>query len=230
MFTRRILAGALALGLAVVAGCSSDEPADEQLPDGPLLIEAAATAMGSVNSAHFGIEVRGDIPGLSVRGLEGDLTKEGGPSGGAKGTGTLDQGGQLVEVEFVLAGDTLYLKGPTGDFQEIPVQLSSAVYDPSAVLDPERGIAKVLGSMRNPTTEAREEVDGTPAYKVTGTVAKDVLGELVPGVPSDADIAFWLRAEGERLPVKATATFGEGQSVDVRLSEVNKPVTVNPPE
>ncbi|MFD2397254.1 LppX_LprAFG lipoprotein [Prauserella oleivorans] len=51
-----------------------------------------------------------------VQSLEGDLDR----SGQAKGNGTLNQLGQLVEVEFVLADDTLYLKGPTGGFQKIP--------------------------------------------------------------------------------------------------------------
>ncbi|MFD2397255.1 LppX_LprAFG lipoprotein [Prauserella oleivorans] len=103
------------------------------------------------------------------------------------------------------------------------------MYDPSAVLDPERGIAKLVSSLQDPATEAREEVDGTPAYKVTGKLDRNVLSGLLPGIPSAADVTFWLRADGKPLPVKATAAFPDNATVDVRLSDVDKPVTVTPP-
>ncbi|PXY19773.1 hypothetical protein DI005_02400 [Prauserella sp. PE36] len=225
MVIRRILLGMLALTAAVTAGCTSDDAPSESLPDGPALIKDAAAATGDIQSTHFTLRVNGTVKGLSVQSLDGDLTKQ----GDAKGTGTLKQAGQLVEVEFVLAGDTLYLKGPTGGYQEIPAALSSTLYDPSAVLDPERGVSKLLSGLRNPVTEAQEEVEGTQTYKVTGQLGKDVLSGLLPGIQSDADVTFWLRTDGEHLPVKASAAFPDDATVDVTLSDVDKPVTVTPP-
>lgn len=228
MLSRRTLPGVLAL-LAIVSlvvtACTSDDTPSEQLPAGPALVSDAATATRDISSAHFTLEVNGTIPGLAVRGLDGDLTKE----GEAKGTGTLEQSGQLVEIEFVLAGDTLYLKGPTGGYQRIPVALSSSVYDPSAVLDPERGVSKLLSSMRDPVTEGTEEIGGTETYKVAGTLPKDVLAGLLPGIGSDAEVTFWLRTDQRHLPVKASAAFPDDATVDVTLSDVDKPVTVKPP-
>jgi lipoprotein LprG len=233
MITRRILLGALALAVAAAAGCSSDEAPEAQLPDASSLLDQAATATANITSAHFSLQVNGTVPGLTVQNLEGDLTTEGGSSGAARGTGKVALGGQLVEVEFVLAEDTLYIKGPTGGFQQLPAALGSSVYDPSAVLDPERGIAKVLRSVQNPVTEAQEEVEGVQAYKVTGTVTKEVLAGLLPGAPSGGDITFWLNTEGEHLPVKASVALqgegGEQATVDVTLSDVDRPVTVTPP-
>ncbi|MFF5993044.1 LppX_LprAFG lipoprotein [Prauserella flavalba] len=225
MVIRRILLGMLALTAAVTAGCTSDDAPSESLPDGPALIKDAAAATGDIKSTHFTLQVNGTVKGLSVQSLDGDLTKQ----GDAKGTGTLKQAGQLVEVEFVLAGDTLYLKGPTGGYQEIPAALSSTLYDPSAVLDPERGVSKLLSGLRNPVTQAQEEVEGTQTYKVTGQLGKDVLSGLLPGIQSDADVTFWLRTDGEHLPVKASAAFPDDATVDVTLSDVDKPVTVTPP-
>ncbi|WP_116041437.1 LppX_LprAFG lipoprotein [Amycolatopsis palatopharyngis] len=233
MISRRILLGAFALAIAATAGCTSDEAQDGPLPDAPGLLDQAATATANITSAHFALQVNGSVPGLSVQNLEGDLTTEGGPSGAARGTGKVALGGQLVEVEFVLAEDNLYIKGPTGGFQKLPAALGAGVYDPSAVLDPERGVSKVLRSVQNPVTKAQEEVDGVQTYKVTGTVSKDVLAGLLPGAPSGGDITFWLRTEGEHLPVKASVALpgegGEPATVDVVLSDVDKPVTVTPP-
>ncbi|WP_255375596.1 LppX_LprAFG lipoprotein [Saccharomonospora sp. CUA-673] len=105
----------------------------------------------------------------------------------------------------------------------------TSVYDPSAILDPERGVAKLIESLDSPETTAREEVDGVEALKVEGKLERDVLAEILPGVPSAADVAFWLRDDDTRLPIKATATFGDA-TVDISLSDVNEPVDVTPPE
>ncbi|NIJ14063.1 lipoprotein LprG [Saccharomonospora amisosensis] len=221
---RRTLLAMLALVAAATTACTGDAP-DAQLPEGAALVRDASTATRDITSTHFTIEVNGTIPGLAVRGLDGDLTRE----GEAKGSGTIEQSGQLVEIEFVLKGNTLYLKGPTGGYQQIPVALSSSVYDPSAVLDPERGVSKLLSSLRDPVTEATEEIGGVQTYKVTGTLPKDVLAGLLPGIDSDAEVSFWLRKDERHLPVKATAAFPNDATVDVTLSDVDKPVTVSPP-
>jgi lipoprotein LprG len=233
MFTRRILLGALALTAALVTGCSSSgsspTPPGPSLPDAAGLLKDAAAATGAVTSAHFTVKTNGTVPGLSVQDLNGDLSKSGGPSGSAKGTGKLALGGQLVEVEFVLVDASLYIKGPTAGFQKIPAALGASIYDPSAILDPNRGISKVLLSIQNPKTEAKEDVDGQSTYKVSGKIAKDVLAGLLPGLESDADITFWLAESGKHLPVKASAKLPGDASVDVTLSDVDKPVTVTAP-
>lgn len=231
MFTRRSLLGALAVTAALLSGCSSHDSATPAgpFPDGAGLLKDAATATGSITSTHFTVQTNGTVPGLSVQNLDGDLTKQGAPSGSAKGTGKLSMGGQLVEVEFVLSGGTLYVKGPTGGFTKIPAALGASVYDPSAVLDPNRGISKVLSSIQNPTTVAKEDVNGTPTFKVIGRIAQDVLGGLLPGVQSDADITCWLSEDGKHLPLKASVKFPGDGTVDVTLSDVDKPVTVTPP-
>ncbi|MGH3516815.1 MAG: LppX_LprAFG lipoprotein [Haloechinothrix sp.] len=229
MVKRRILLVLLAIIAMITSGCTSDE----QLPDAAELLRESADATSKITSTHFTLAVNGEVPGLSVRNIDGDLTTAGGPEGAAKGTATLTLGGQLIEGEFVLVDQTLYLKGPTGGFQQIPAAMIAGVYDPSAVLDPERGIAKLLAGVRDAKTEATEDVAGTPTYRVTGAVSKDVIATLLPGITSDVNMTLWLAQEGEHLPVKASAalpTDGEQPaSVDVTLSDVDKPVTVTAP-
>ena len=236
MLTRRIFLGTLAFSAAVVTGCTTDTTPGEtaNLPDAARLLGESASAVRDVRSAHFTMTVNGSIPGISVQTAEGDLTREGGPAGGAKGTVKLTLAGQLIEGEFVLVDDSLYLKGPTGTFQRYPSSLTSEYYDPSAILDPDRGFAKVLTSITGATTEAREKVDGTSAYKITGRAGKDAVGNIVPGVESEVDITVWLDEDGMHLPIRTLVTFpkpdGEdAPTVDVVVSDLDKPVTVTPP-
>ncbi|MEV6641495.1 LppX_LprAFG lipoprotein [Amycolatopsis sp. NPDC051371] len=225
MILRRTLLALVALSAAIVSGCSSSGEAS--LPEAAALLKDSASAAGGVTSTHFTLKVNGTVPGLSVHSLDGDLTKANG--GGAKGTGTLELMGQVVDAQFVLVNGSLYIKGPTGGFQRIPAALSSSIYDPSAILDPQRGIPKVLSSVQGPKTDGKEDIDGTPTYRVTGTVPKDALAALVPGASSDANATFWLRQDGGHLPVKASLGYPGGASVDVTLSDVDKPVTVTAP-
>ena len=67
----------------------------------------------------------------------------------------------------MLVGGKLYLKGATGGFAEVPAALAGSVYDPSAILDPDKGVAKVLASVTEP--DASPAATAT-AWVVTGTV------------------------------------------------------------
>jgi lipoprotein LprG len=228
MVARRFLLGWLAVVAAVAMACSNDSPQNSgSLPDGASLLRDSANATKDIKSAHFTLKVDGTIESLPVHSAEGDLTREGGPSGAAKGTVNMELLGNLFEGEFVLVNGKAYIKGATGGYQTLPAALVSSIYDPSAILDPNRGIAKVLSSVQNPKTEAKESVNGTSTYKVSGRVAKDAVSPVVPGVTSDVDATFWLR-EDNKQPVKATVKLSGG-TVEVTLSDVDKPVTITAP-
>lgn len=232
MVMRRFLVASLALVAAVVTACSDDGGDDSSLPAGGELMSDAAASTAKITSAHFTLTVNGEVPGLTVQSAEGDLTREGGGSGAAKGTVKMTLMGNLIEGEFVIVDDKAYIQGLTGDgFQELDASLVASLYDPAAILDPERGIANVLEEVRDPKTEAVEEVAGVDTYRVKGRVAKDVIADLVPGVSSDVDITFWLRRDGDHQPVKASvAVPADGDpTVDVTLSDVDKPVEITAP-
>jgi lipoprotein LprG len=227
---RRMLVGSLAF-LAVISACSSnDKPAANNgaLPDASGLLRDSAAATKNIKSAHFLLKANGQIPGIPVHSAEGDLTKE----GAAKGKINMDLLGQLFEGEFVLVNQNIYIKGATGSYQKLPASLISNLYDPGAILDPNRGIAKVLSSVQNARTDGQEQTEGVDTYKVSGRVAKDVVSGLVPGVNSDVDITFWLRQDNKQ-PVKATVKLpgsdGKDATVDVTLSNVDAPVSISPP-
>ncbi len=206
------------LGL-VVGGCSGG---GQELPDAQQLLARAADTMREVSSARFVLEPAGSPSGLLIEGAQGRLTRQ----GEAAGTVSIQRGGDLAELEFVLTGDSLYLKGPTGGFQELPASFASSVYDPSLILDPERGVAALLESATSATTEAREQVNGVNTYRVRATFPADVLGQLLPVTP-DTQGQVWI---GTQRPYLVQARFElSGGAVIVRLSEFGAPVDIAPP-
>ncbi|MFD1149240.1 LppX_LprAFG lipoprotein [Saccharothrix hoggarensis] len=215
MFPRRALVGSLVL--ALVAGCTSSGGAGSQ-PEGPELLARAAAGMKAVTSTHFTIKVDGELPGVTVKDAEGDLNAAGESQGRAK----IEQFGQLIEVEYVLVGQDLHFKGPTGGFTKLPAALAGQVYDPSAILDPDKGVAHVLGSARDAKTVSVD--DGVAV--VEATVPRDVAAGLVPGI--DADVRSEFSVRDDRL-LKAVFTLPAGAKVTIDLSDFNKPVTVSPP-
>jgi lipoprotein LprG len=216
MLPRRALIGSLVL--ALVAGCTSSGGGGGSLPDGPDLLARASAGMKSVTSTHFTIKVDGELPGVTVKDAEGDLNAEGRSQGRAK----VEQFGQLIEVEYVLVEQDLYFKGPTGGFTKLPAALAGQVYDPTAILDPDEGVAKVLADARDAKTVSND--DGVAV--VEATVPKDVVAGLVPGI--DADVASRFSLKDERLQ-QALFTLPSGAKVTIELSDFNKPVTVSPP-
>ena len=112
--------------------------------------------MAEVKSAHFVIDVNGKISGLSLKRAEGDLTQQ----GSARGTASIEQFGPAIEAKFVIVGSDLWLKAATGGYQKLPLAAAATVYDPSAILDPNRGVAKLLSSVKTATTQAKETLDG----------------------------------------------------------------------
>jgi lipoprotein LprG len=217
--------------IAALVGCSkhSSNGPGATLPDGVTLMQSAAVAMGDITSAHLSITTDGDVSSVPIRKAEGDLTK----SGDAKGTILLSQYGALIEYEFVLVGDSIYLKGVTGGWQKLPVETAAGIYDPSAILDPDRGIVKLLTTATDPTTEGTDTIDGASTYRVAVTVNRDVAAALVPGLSVGVTGKVWLDQSTKQLRRAKFeipgANGAKGGSVTIDLTDFNKPVTVSAP-
>jgi lipoprotein LprG len=222
------------LGLLVVlvglAGCTRKNTPTEQLPAADGLLKAAAADMKQIKTVKFDIDAEGTVAGLALRGADGVLTRE----GDAQGRAQVEQFGTLVELQFIVKGDKMFIKGPTGGYQELPLALASNVYDPSAILDPDRGVAKLLETATNGKTEAREPVNGTDAYRVTAKLDPIVVGTIVPGVTGDVTGQLWIAAGQPRLLRTTFAVPGQGGAtpsgkVTITLSDFDAPVTISAP-
>ncbi len=223
----RLLTSLFALFAAVIIAslpsCTAAQDQTASLPDGTRLLADAAQVMRTVTTTHFTVDVQGTAPELRLRSADGRLTRE----GSAKGTANIDQAGQLVGLEFVILGETLYLRPPTGQVQQLPLSLAGAVYDPSAILNPDRGIASVLASGTAATTEAREQAGGVDSYRIQVTFPAQPLNTFVPGPPRDRTGQVWIAAQGARL-VQAQFPATDG-TITIRLSEFDVPVDITPP-
>lgn len=220
------IAASVAL-LFALAGCSGQP---ELPPADPLLVSAAAEMRG-VSTVTFTLEVDGPVGALAIRRAEGVLTQQ----GEASAVVQLEQSGSLIEYEFVISGDTMYVKGPAGGFQTLPAVISNAVFDPTRLLDPSGGVAQILAETEGARTEAADEVDGVDAYRVTATIPAGALENLVPVELGDEGVATvaWI---GREPPVvlKFRLTLyirGESQqtTMTVTLSDFNVPATITPP-
>jgi len=231
MIMRRVLTG---FGLAIliaVSGCSgsSGTPTAASTSTAPPptaseIVAGSAAAMAEVTSAAFTLAVDGELPSVIVQTAQGVLNAD----GDAQGSATIVQFGQLVEVEFVLAGGELYLKGVTGGFAQVPAALAGSLYDPSAILDPDRGVAKVLASIQNPTVTGTEG----ESWLISGSVPAAVAGGLVPGITSDVTGLLTIAKESLEL-ISADLTLdgadGKPATVTVELSDLNEPVSITAP-
>lgn len=181
--------------------------------------------MRTVTTARFAVDVQGNAPTVQFRSAEGQLTRE----GSAKGTAKLDEGRQILELPFVIIGQTLYLHPPTGPVQRLPASVLSEYFDPRAILDPDRGLASVLASGQGATTEDREQVEGVDSYRVTVTFPPQPLSTLAPGLrlTPDKPSEIWVAAQGARL-LKAQVPTAYGTAT-VQLSDFDAPAEITPP-
>jgi lipoprotein LprG len=213
----------MSLIIALVTACGG---ASSTLPAGATVLADSAKAMRTVKTTHFAVDVQGNSPQIQVKSAKGQLTRE----GSAKGTVNVDFGRQLVELQIVIIGDRLYISGlPGSGVQQMPASFLNNYFDPRSMLDPDHGIAAVLASGKDASTEAREQVDGVDSYRVGVTFPAQPLTTLVPGLGLVPDKAtdVWIAVQGSRL-VKAEFPTASG-SIIAHLSDYDTPAQITPP-
>ncbi|MEW9531394.1 LppX_LprAFG lipoprotein [Microbispora sp. NPDC049125] len=212
----RTITGLVVAALLLVTACAPKN--ETALPSGPGLLNKSAAAMRAVKTVAFTIDAK-DRPAVPVRHAEGSLTRE----GDAKGSLQIEIAG-LQEFEFVLAGDTVHFKGPTGGFQTMTRQQLAAIYDPSAVLT---GVPDLLSTAQDVRTESVEAVGGVNTYRIAATLSQQVLAKLVPGVQQAVKGTVWVDQATSRI-VRMELPLSGG-SVVVALDDYDAPVTITPP-
>lgn len=88
-------------------------------------------------------------------------------------------GQKLTDVAFVVADGDLYgaiTKG--GNMQNFGP--AADIYDVSAILNPDTGLANILASFSDPKAEGREAISGSDAVKITGTVSAEAVNKIAP--------------------------------------------------
>ena len=223
--TARRTIAALLLVMLTAVGCGRGG-GDGELPAAAELLAAAADEMAAVQSTRLVVETDTDVSGLPVRKVEGVLTR----SGEAEGTAQIEQMGVLMEVSFVLVGDTFHYK-LIGGWQQLPLSQASTLYDPSAILDGERGVPHLLRTVTDGEVEARETVAGVQTYRVRATLPGDALGVVLPGIDEPVPGTLWIGVDRpllHRVEFTLTGAAGSGTAT-VTLSDFDAPVEISAP-
>jgi lipoprotein LprG len=227
----RLLAifAALFAAIALFAGCSSkSDESSEGLPDAATLLKESSETTKSQSSVHMKIAVQGEIKELPIESLEGDLTNK--PAVAAQGTANIVFLGQRLEgVDFVVADGNLYGAITPNSWQDFGP--AADIYDVSAILSPDKGLANVLTNFADPKTDGRETVNGVATVKITGTVSADAVNKISPqiGATGPVPATAWVQEDGDHELVQAKLEPTPGNSVQMTMSDWGKSVTVTKP-
>ena len=215
--------------IALVAGCSSkSQDSSNPLPDAATLLKQSSETTKSQPSVHLKLTVQGEIKELSIESIEGGLTNT--PAVGAQGTANIVFLGQRLEgVDFSVVDGTLYAALTKGSYQDLGPAVD--IYDVSAILNPDTGLANVLANFSGPKADGRETLNGVDTVRVTGTVSGEAVTKIAPQIPATGPIpgTAWIKEDGDHALVQAKLEPTPGNSVTMTLTDWGKPVTVTKP-
>jgi lipoprotein LprG len=226
--SRARLASVLSIVLALILATGCGGGGSDKNPPGGQILQQAANVMRNVASLSFTLRTSGN-PNVNVKSVDAKLLK----NGNSQGSVQVTELGVPIQLDFVVLGQTVHFKGLTGGWQTEPLSQVSGIYDPSAVLDPDRGLVQLLLTAKDPKTSGKEKVAGHQAYKVHATLARAALARLVPGMNADAPADIWvstadkhvLKAEVE-VPSKSGGKPGK---VTIAFADYGKPFTITAP-
>ncbi|AUI63759.1 LppX_LprAFG lipoprotein [Amycolatopsis sp. BJA-103] len=186
----RHLVPALLLTIGLIGGCAGSSP----LPSAQEFVSAAADSLVSLRSVRFTLGVNGVVTGLPVRGLDGEVSLE----GGAVGNADLQDDFERMKVKYRLSGSEITLSGPDGE-RMIP---ASAPYTPQAMLGAEGGLRRLLTGATELKGERWERVQDTDSFRIAAKVPAAVIGGIVPEIRSDVFVKLWISKDEPRRLVR----------------------------
>lgn len=219
---------ALVTALVLTSGCSSNKKSDEPLPDAATLLKDSNSTTRSQQSVHLVITVTGEIKELAITSLTGDLTNT--PAVAASGKADITALGTKLEgVGFVVIDGTLYAALTPDVWTDFGP--AAEIYDVSAILNPDKGLANVLANFSDPKAVGRETVNGVDTVKVTGNVSAEAVNDLVPQLAATGPMpgTAWITAADDHKLVQAKLEPSQGNSIQLTTSDWGKPVTVTKP-
>jgi lipoprotein LprG len=232
---RGMLAAIVAVALpAGLAGCSSSGGNDgattaANLPAAAGLLKASSQAMQDVESAKFQLTGKGSLAGVEVDSASGTVTSDGRAQGSVK----ILQNGSLAELDLIVIGPDIYIKGPTGSYIKLPPGAAGGVFDPSLILSSDRGLAKLEEFATNGKTVGEETVNGVDTYKVTADLDGTLVSHLMPmAAANSVPGTLWIAKDGNQLvQISVTTQQPGGKTADLTLglSDFGVQTNITPP-
>ncbi len=221
---------ALFAAIALVAGCSSSsENSSKDLPDAATLLQQSSETTKAQTSVHLLLTVAGEIKELPIESLEGDLTTT--PAVAAQGKANLLFLGQkLDDIGFVVAEGNLFATLTSGGaYQDFGP--AADIYDVSAILNPETGLANVVANFSDPKADGRETINGVETVRITGNISADAVNKIAPQIAASGPVpgTAWIAEGGNHELMQAKMESTPGNSVTMTMSDWGKSVTVTKP-
>jgi lipoprotein LprG len=219
---------AVTIASGLVAGCSSSGSKTDPLPEAGTLLQQSSQTTKDLKSAHLDIAVTGTIQGLPLKKLSGDLTNV--PATAVQGNATITMGGSDLDAQLIVIDGNLYAALSANNWLDMGP--AADIYDPSTILNPDTGLANMLSGFSDAKSEAGEKFNNVDTVKVTGKVSADAVNKLIPQLQATAPLpgTAWIEKDGDHNLVQASIEQSSGNSIQMTLSDWNKPVTVTKPQ
>ena len=91
--------------------------------------------------------------------------------------------GSDIDANFVVYDSVLYATLTPNKWSDFGK--ASDVYDVSAILSPDNGLANVLANFSNAKAEGRETINGQSTIKISGNVTADAVNKIAPPLQRD---------------------------------------------
>jgi lipoprotein LprG len=232
MQTRRRLftvLAALSIATALIAGCSSgSKQSGAPLPDATTLVKQSTDVTKNLKSAHLVLSVIGKVPGLPIKTLTGDLTNS--PATAASGNVQLTLGGSEVDANFVVVDGELYATLTPNKWSDFGK--AADIYDVSAILNPDTGVANLLANFTDAKAEGRDTINGENTIRISGNVPADAVNKIASQLNATkaTPTTVWIEETGNHQLAQVKMDKSSGNSVQMTLSNWNQPVQVTKPE
>jgi len=183
---------------------------------------------------HYRLTIDGNVylnssHTLALRGADGEAERPDRATADAKVT----LAGANVSVKIIAIGNDEYMTNfLTGNWEPAPAGLN---YNPAVLFDPDKGIQGVLDKVNDPRRVGTDDISGSTAVHVTGTVARAAVEPMTGNAFSSdpIDFAIWVDQSTKdilKIELHDTTTGGApAASWTLQLSQQNQPVTITKP-
>lgn len=224
----------LTLAISACGGGDSD-PTPTPVPPEEIMNQASQR-FDEVNSFHFLLRIDGELSldqsgSLRLRGAEGDLLRP----DSAQTEASIAFGGANISIELISVGGEMFMTNLlTGNWERAPGDLG---FDPAVLFDNERGISSIMRRIENPQVVGSEEIRGTDAYHMRGTVTAETVQPITGGSleGDDIELEIWISHETNdilQIELGGASTSGGADSATwtLEVSDHNEPVTIERPD
>lgn len=219
----------------VLTACGGETPASTLPPEPAPVLEAAAAAMGSIDSVRFRIE-RGGAPvyidplkALNFAVAEGQFAA---PSS-ASAVVTLQVGNLNAQIGAIAIDGTTWLSNPiTGEWEDAP---DGYDFDPTTLFDPELGWRPLLADGLSDVEWVGEETkDGETRYHIRAQADEERVAVILAGLirKQPVSLDMWIDPVTAYVREAELSTVFEGQTSDwfIEFTEFGEPVEITPPD